>query len=163
MFETGSYKSLLEHISLYESLEASMERAQKDEFLAEKDKSRKRRCDDQDPPPPPPDSDLSSSKQQSGPYAEQPVKDIPIQDSDNLSDSEDTDSAHLLKTKQRPEWLKPIPDDERPATPKPARVIPTSYIPDAVNNWANALATTYQALAENSLLTNIGDMQTFMN
>ncbi|GJV48920.1 hypothetical protein Tco_1439132 [Tanacetum coccineum] len=139
-----------------------------DEFLAKKDKSRKRRCDDQDPPPPPPDSDqskrklhddgacgssqpqapqsfawkksdtrdapLSSSKQQSGPHAEQPVDDIPIQDFDNISDSEDTDSAHLTKTKQRPEWLKPIQDNERPATPEPAWVIPTSHIQDAVNN-----------------------------
>nr|GEV74626.1 hypothetical protein [Tanacetum cinerariifolium] len=33
----------------------------------------------------------------------------------------------------RPEWLKPIPDDERPAIPEPAWVIPTSYIPDVVN------------------------------
>ncbi|GKA33290.1 hypothetical protein Tco_0719657 [Tanacetum coccineum] len=42
MFETSSYKSLQEHIALYEALEASMERAQRDEFLAEKDKSHKR-------------------------------------------------------------------------------------------------------------------------
>ncbi|GKB67276.1 hypothetical protein Tco_0928688, partial [Tanacetum coccineum] len=105
-------------------LEASMERAQRDEFLAKKDKSRKRCRDDQDPPLSPPDSDQnapsSSSKQQSGPHAKQPIDDIPIPDSDNISDSEDTDSVHLLKTKQRIEWLKPILDDERPATPEPA-------------------------------------------
>ncbi|GJR57966.1 hypothetical protein Tco_1500128 [Tanacetum coccineum] len=135
-----------------------------DEFLAEKDKSRKRRCDDQVPPPPPPDSDqskrrrhevgasgssqpqvphssawkksdtqdapLSSSKQQFGPHAEQPVNDIPILDSNNISDLEDTDSADLPKTKQRPEWLKPIQDDERPVTPEPAWVIPTSQFLD---------------------------------
>ncbi|GKD59475.1 hypothetical protein Tco_1296984, partial [Tanacetum coccineum] len=118
MFETGSYKSLPEHIALYETLKASMEHAQRDEFLVEKDKSRKRRRDDQDPPPPL-DSDLK--------------------------------------------WLKPIPDDERPSTPKPAWVIPMSHIPDAVNNWANALATTYQAPAENSLLEKTRDMRTFMN
>ncbi|GJT89016.1 hypothetical protein Tco_1070733 [Tanacetum coccineum] len=104
IFETGSYKSLPKHIALYEALEASIERAQRDEFLTENDKSRKRRRDDQDPPPPQPDSDQnapsSSSKQQSGPHAEQPVDDIPIQDSDNISNSEDTDSAHLPKTKQ---------------------------------------------------------------
>ncbi|GJT37653.1 hypothetical protein Tco_0937518 [Tanacetum coccineum] len=33
MFETGSYKSLPEHIALYEALKASMERAQRDECL----------------------------------------------------------------------------------------------------------------------------------
>ncbi|GJZ06247.1 hypothetical protein Tco_0540040 [Tanacetum coccineum] len=59
--------------------------------------------------------------------------------------------------------LKPIPEDDRPTTPKPAWVIPTSHIPDAVNNWANALATTYQAPTENSLLDKTGDMQMFMN
>nr|GEV22471.1 hypothetical protein [Tanacetum cinerariifolium] len=62
----------------------------------------------------------------------------------------------------RPEWLKPIPDEERPATPEPAWVIPKSYIPDAVNNWDKALATMYQAPAENSLLEKTRDMQTFM-
>ncbi|GKC61939.1 hypothetical protein Tco_1089537 [Tanacetum coccineum] len=61
--ESGSYKSLSEYVALYEALKASMERAQRDEFLAEKDKSRKRCRDDQDLPPPPPDSDLSKKKQ----------------------------------------------------------------------------------------------------
>ncbi|GJW41513.1 retrovirus-related pol polyprotein from transposon TNT 1-94 [Tanacetum coccineum] len=84
MFESGTYKSLPEHIALYETLKASMSRAQRDEFLAEKEKSRK-------------------------------------------------------------------------------RLIPTSHIPDVENNWANALASTYQALAENSLLEKTGDMRTFMN
>ncbi|GJW23827.1 hypothetical protein Tco_0037638 [Tanacetum coccineum] len=198
MFESGTYKSLPEHIALYEALEASMARAQRDEFLVEKDKSHKRHHDDQDPPPPPPpDSDLSkrrrhdtgtsgsslpqapqslawkkydtrdapssSSKQQSGPHAEQLVEDIPIPDSANISDLEDTDSAHLPKIKQMPKRLKPILDDERPATPEPAWVIPTSHIPDTVNNWANALATTYQAPPDNSLLEKTKDMQTFMN
>ncbi|GJU34736.1 hypothetical protein Tco_1183090 [Tanacetum coccineum] len=159
MFESGTYKSLPGHIALYEALEASMARAQRGEFLAEKDKSRKRRRDDQDPPPLP-DSNLSKRRRHdTGSY----VEDIPIPDYANISDSEDTDSAHLLKIKQRPEWLKPIPDDERPATPEPAWVIPTSYIPDAVNNWANALATTYQAPTENSLLKKTKDMRTFMN
>ncbi|GJU89539.1 hypothetical protein Tco_1301962 [Tanacetum coccineum] len=81
----------------------------------------------------------------------------------NIVDSEDSDSTHLPKTKSRPDWLKPIPDDDRPATLEPTWVIPTSHIHDAVNNWANALASTYQALAENSLLEKIGNMWTFMN
>ncbi|GKD45612.1 hypothetical protein Tco_1270257 [Tanacetum coccineum] len=42
MFETGSYKSLPKHVALYEALEAFMERAQRDEFFAERDKSHKR-------------------------------------------------------------------------------------------------------------------------
>ncbi|GJR36115.1 hypothetical protein Tco_1211799 [Tanacetum coccineum] len=196
MFKSGTYKLLPEHIALYEALEESMTRAQSDQFLAEKDKSCKRRHDDQDPPPPPPNLDLtkrrrrdtgtsgssqppapqssawkksdtrdapsSSSKQQSGPHDEQPVEDMPISDSANISDSKDTGSAHLPHVKPRPAWLKPILEDDRPATPEAAWVIPTSHIPDAENNWANALATTYQALAENSLLEKTGDMRTFM-
>nr|GFA87377.1 hypothetical protein [Tanacetum cinerariifolium] len=115
MFESGSYKSLHAHIALYEALEASMERANKDEFFVENGKSRKRRRDDQDPPPPPPDLDptwktsdtreapSSSSKQQSGPYSEQPVKDVPMPDTALMSDSEDIDYARLPKIKPRPE------------------------------------------------------------
>ncbi|GJU76083.1 hypothetical protein Tco_1273153 [Tanacetum coccineum] len=150
IFETGSYKSLLEHIALYEALKASIEHAQRDEFLTKKislpqapQSSAWKKYDTRDAP-------SSSSKQQFGPHAEQPVDDISIQDSNNISDSEDNDSTYL-------------PDDERPATPESAWVIPTSYIPDAVNSWANALATTYQAPAENSLLKEIEDMRTFMN
>ncbi|GJU55209.1 hypothetical protein Tco_1228923 [Tanacetum coccineum] len=37
---------------------------------------------------------------------------------------------------------------------------PTSF--DVVNNWASALATTYEPPAENSLLAKIGDMTTFL-
>nr|GEY51700.1 hypothetical protein [Tanacetum cinerariifolium] len=115
-----------------------------------------KKSDTQDSPP-------SSSKQQFDPHAEQPVKDITIPDSANIFDSEDTDSAHLPKIKHRLERFKPIPDDDRPATLKPAWVIPTSYILDVANNWANALASTYQALEENSLLAKTGDMRTFMH
>nr|GEV33490.1 integrase, catalytic region, zinc finger, CCHC-type, peptidase aspartic, catalytic [Tanacetum cinerariifolium] len=139
MFESDSYKSVPEHITLYEALEASMERS-----------SAWKKSDTRDAP-------LSSSKQQSDPHTKKPVKDLPMPEIANISDSEDTDTAHLPKTKQRPEWFKPIPDDDRPATLEPSWVIPTSHIPDATNNWANALASTYQALEENSLLAKTGE------
>ncbi|GJS14337.1 hypothetical protein Tco_0408809 [Tanacetum coccineum] len=42
MFKSGTYKSLPEHVALYEAFEASMERANRDKFFAKKDKSRKR-------------------------------------------------------------------------------------------------------------------------
>nr|GEU42348.1 hypothetical protein [Tanacetum cinerariifolium] len=123
MFESSSYKSLPEHVTLHKALEASMERAQRDEFLAEKDKSRKRRRDDKNPPPPLLDSNLNKKRRH------------------------DTGAS----------------DDKRPATPEPAWVIPSSHIPNAENNWANALATTYQAPAENSLLEKTRDIRTFMH
>ncbi|GJW97668.1 hypothetical protein Tco_0179476 [Tanacetum coccineum] len=168
MFESGTYKSLPEHVALYEVLEASIERAQRDEFFAEKDKSLKRRRDDQDPPPPLPDSDpskkkrhasdasgslqpptpqssawktsdtrgalSSSSKQHSGPSSEQQVKDVPMPDTTNLSESEDTDSDLLPKIKPRPEWLKPIPEEVRPKTPKPDWSVPPNHLPEPENN-----------------------------
>ncbi|GKE39347.1 hypothetical protein Tco_1462752, partial [Tanacetum coccineum] len=53
MFKSGSYKSHPEHITLYEALEAYMDRENREEFNKEMAKSRKRCRDDQDPPPPP--------------------------------------------------------------------------------------------------------------
>nr|GEU35058.1 retrotransposon protein, putative, unclassified [Tanacetum cinerariifolium] len=103
MFETDTYKSLPKHMALYEAIEAFMEWANKDECLAEKDKSRKRHCDNQDHPPPLPDSDPKA----------------PMPDTANISDSEDIDSTHLLKIKPMPKWLKPISEEDRPETPKP--------------------------------------------
>ncbi|GKF03682.1 hypothetical protein Tco_0030605, partial [Tanacetum coccineum] len=41
MFESGSYKSHPEHVALYEALEVFIERAQRDELLAKKNKPKK--------------------------------------------------------------------------------------------------------------------------
>ncbi|GJZ00807.1 hypothetical protein Tco_0518236 [Tanacetum coccineum] len=117
MFESGSYKSHLENITLYEALEASMDRENREEFMDATAKSRKRCRDDQAPPPK---------------YSDQ--NDV------HISDSEDAGTAHLLKIKTRPDWLKPIPKEERPKTPEPDWVIPLNDLPEPENNWANAIA-----------------------
>nr|GFB74510.1 hypothetical protein [Tanacetum cinerariifolium] len=149
------------------ALEASMERENRDELLTEMNKSCKRKHADQDPSPPPLDSDLSKRRRHdTDASAYHSLKLLSHQHgrkTANISDSKDTNSAHLLKFKQRPKWLKPIPDDERPVTPEPTWVIPSTHTPDAVNNWANALATMYQAPAKNSLLKKSMDMRTFMH
>ncbi|GJY77205.1 hypothetical protein Tco_0482321 [Tanacetum coccineum] len=63
MFESNYYRSNLDHTTLSEALEESMQRDNNDELHEELTKSRKRRRDDQDPPPPPPkDSDQSKNK-----------------------------------------------------------------------------------------------------
>nr|GEV30915.1 retrovirus-related Pol polyprotein from transposon TNT 1-94 [Tanacetum cinerariifolium] len=62
---------------------------------------------------------FSSSKQQSAPHSKQPVEDVPIPDDVNISDSKNTDTTHLPKIKSRPDWLKPVPEEDRPETPKP--------------------------------------------
>ncbi|GJS88014.1 reverse transcriptase domain-containing protein [Tanacetum coccineum] len=100
----------------------------------------------------------SSSKQQSGPHAEQPVEDIPMPDTANISELEDTDSAHLPKIKPRSEWLKPILEEDGPETPEPDWSSPTNDLPEPENNWANALTKSYKDLEENKLLWKTGDM-----
>ncbi|GJU77744.1 hypothetical protein Tco_1274814 [Tanacetum coccineum] len=165
MFESGTYKSLLERITLYEAPEASMARTQRDEFLAEKEKSPKQRREDQDHPHPPPDSDLSKRRRRDTSTSGSSQPPAPQSSAWKKSDTQDAPSSSSKQQSSphaeqpRPEWLKPILDDERPATPEPAWVIPLSYIPNAINNWANALATTYQALTENSLLEKTGDQK----
>ncbi|GKB29723.1 hypothetical protein Tco_0869124 [Tanacetum coccineum] len=141
MFESGTYKSLPEHVALYEALEVYMERANRDEFLAKKDKYRKRHCDDQDPPPPPLNSDLSKKKRHdSAPPSRSPIlnSNNPIKtaypNDMNISDLEDTDIAHLPKIKTKPDWLKPIPEEDIPASPKLDWVIPPNDLPETENN-----------------------------
>ncbi|GKD85093.1 hypothetical protein Tco_1356247 [Tanacetum coccineum] len=114
MFESNSYRSYMDHTTLYEALEASMQRDNNDELHAELTKSRKRRRDDQDPPPP-------------------PLKDSDQNDM-HLSESEDTGAAHLPKINTRPDWLKPLLEEEAPETPEPDWVIPPNDLPETENN-----------------------------
>nr|GFA41395.1 hypothetical protein [Tanacetum cinerariifolium] len=63
MFKSGSYRSHLHHSSLYQALEVSMERENKEELTESLATSRKRGRDDKDPPlPPPKESDRSKKK-----------------------------------------------------------------------------------------------------
>nr|GEV53170.1 hypothetical protein [Tanacetum cinerariifolium] len=101
MFESGSHRSLPEHVAFYEALEASIERDNRDEFLAEKDKSPWKTTHTRDVP-------SSSSKKKTASQSGQPVKDVPILDDVHFLDTKDIDVAHLPKIKSRPDWLKPI-------------------------------------------------------
>nr|GEV37954.1 hypothetical protein [Tanacetum cinerariifolium] len=63
MFESGSYRSHLDHTTLYEALKASMKCKNNDELYKALTTSLKRSRDDLDPiPPPPKDSDRSKKK-----------------------------------------------------------------------------------------------------
>ncbi|GJT00037.1 putative ribonuclease H-like domain-containing protein [Tanacetum coccineum] len=126
----------------------------RDEFLAEKDKSRKRQRDDQDPPPPLPDLNLNKRYD---------LRWALVHKARDPQSSARTMFDFGCSLKLPPSNTQFLIAVEQPATLEPAWVIPTSHIPDAVNNRANALATTYQAPAENSLLEKTGDMRTFMN
>ncbi|GJS62102.1 hypothetical protein Tco_0656886 [Tanacetum coccineum] len=79
-----------------------------------------------------------------------------------LSDDEDSENDHIPKANLQNDWWKPLPEKERPATPKPAWVIPSSNVSDVENNWATALVSISETPAENSLLVKTGDMTTFM-
>nr|GEV81457.1 hypothetical protein [Tanacetum cinerariifolium] len=75
----------------------------------------------------------------------------------HLSDDEDTRNDQLPKADTRKDWWKPLPKEERPATPKPAWTILSSNMSDVENNWATALSSTYATPAENSLLAKTRD------
>ncbi|GKF69348.1 hypothetical protein Tco_0202405, partial [Tanacetum coccineum] len=57
-------------------------------------------------------------------------------DAAHISDLEDIDSTHLPKINPRPEWLKPIPEEDRPKTPEPDWSVPPNDLPEPENNWA---------------------------
>ncbi|GJY84706.1 hypothetical protein Tco_0498732 [Tanacetum coccineum] len=79
------------------------------------------------------------------------------------SDDEDIGNDHIPKVNLKQDWWKPLPEEDRPATPEPAWSIPSSDLPVPMNNWASALASTYAPPPENSLLAQTGDMAIFMD
>nr|GEU91214.1 hypothetical protein [Tanacetum cinerariifolium] len=81
----------------------------------------------------------------------------------HLSNDEDSVNDRLPKADSKKDWWKPLPEEERPATPEPAWTIPSSTVSDVENNWATALVSAYETPAENSLLAKTGDMTNFLN
>ncbi|GJZ37821.1 copia protein [Tanacetum coccineum] len=160
MFESSYYRSQPEHAALYEALEASMDRENREEFVEATDKSPQtssawKTSDIREAP-------SSSSKQKTITQSEQPVDDVPIPDDAHISDSEDTSAAHLLKIKTRTDWLKHVPEEERPETPEPDWAVPPNDLPETENNWANAIANAYKDPEENKLIQKTGDMGSFI-
>ncbi|GJR91689.1 hypothetical protein Tco_0215700 [Tanacetum coccineum] len=56
----------------------------------------------------------------------------------HLSDDEDSENDHQPKADLRKDWWKPLPEEERPVTPKPAWTIPSSNKSDVVNEVVKA-------------------------
>nr|GEX06770.1 hypothetical protein [Tanacetum cinerariifolium] len=152
MFESGSYRSQPEHATLYEALEESMDRENRDEFVEETAKSCKRRRDDQDPHPPP-SKDLDQNKKKR--------HDSEAYDA-HISDSEDTSISHLPKIKTRPDWLKLVPKEERSKTSKLDYAVPPNDLPETENKWANAISNAYKDIEENKLIQKTGDIRSFI-
>nr|GFC69029.1 hypothetical protein [Tanacetum cinerariifolium] len=78
------------------------------------------------------------------------------------SDDEDNGSAHIPTVNLRQDWWKPF-EEERPATPELAWSIRSSDVPVPANKWASSLASNYSPPPEDSLLTQTGDIATFMD
>ncbi|GKB00240.1 hypothetical protein Tco_0828233 [Tanacetum coccineum] len=99
---------------------------------------------------------------------EQSTEDIPIFDEGHVSDTEDNDNAHMPKIPDTTTWFRPIPEEERPASPPinlpeaDNMVIPPIDLPEADNNWANAFAKAHQDPDENKLHNKIDDMGSFI-
>nr|GEY16447.1 hypothetical protein [Tanacetum cinerariifolium] len=94
----------------------------------------------QPPPPPPPAGTSGSPADVSGTQELSPTDSL-IQDDSILdeqvhfSDDEDSENDHLPKADSRKDWWKPLPKEERPATPEPAWTIPSSNVSDV--DWTN--------------------------
>ncbi|GJR19855.1 hypothetical protein Tco_0968382 [Tanacetum coccineum] len=93
---------------------------------------------------------------------EQPTEDILISDEGHVLNLEDTDNAHMLKVSDTTTLFRPIPEEERYASPEPDWGIPPIDLPEADNNWANAFAKAYQDPDENKLHNKIDDIGLFI-
>ncbi|GJS13386.1 hypothetical protein Tco_0407858 [Tanacetum coccineum] len=140
MFESGSYKSHPKHITLYEALEASMDRENREEFVEATVKSCKRCRDDQDPPPPSTNSNQNKKKRQ---------------------DSDTSVSKQSQAQKLRGQRCDPSSKDQL-KTPEPDWVVPPNDLPEIENNWANAIANVHKDPEENKLIRKTGDMGSFI-
>ncbi|GKG03038.1 hypothetical protein Tco_0310674, partial [Tanacetum coccineum] len=65
--------------------------------------------------------------------------------------SEASGSSQLPPHPPPTRW-KPLSEEDKPTTPKPAWSIPSSNLAILMNNWASALASTYAPPPENSIL-----------
>ncbi|GJZ32043.1 hypothetical protein Tco_0577479 [Tanacetum coccineum] len=80
----------------------------------------------------------------------------------NLTPGDEVGRDHIPTVNLRQSWWKPLTED-RPATPEPTWTIPSSDLSMPTHNWASALKSTYVPPQENSLLSQTGDMATFMD
>ncbi|GJX98529.1 hypothetical protein Tco_0355548 [Tanacetum coccineum] len=189
MFEDNTYKTHEVHNDLYEALQKTVELDYLNQHLADQEeahkKKRKRRESPRTPPgspptQPPPLAGASGALSTFGASGSSQLPSLPppsidlsptdylMQDDSIpeeqvlLPNDEDSENDHQPKVDLEKDWSKPLPEEERPSTPKPAWTIPSSNKSDVANNWASALATTYEPPAENSLHANIRDMTTFL-
>ncbi|GKC43456.1 hypothetical protein Tco_1061178 [Tanacetum coccineum] len=86
-----------------------------------------------------------------------------VEAQDMVSDDEDIGSRHIPKVSLNQAWFKPLSEEDRPASPKPAWSIPSSSLPVPTNNWASVIASSYVPSPEFSLLSQTGDIGVFID
>nr|GEW85335.1 retrovirus-related Pol polyprotein from transposon TNT 1-94 [Tanacetum cinerariifolium] len=79
-------------------------------------------------------SRISTLEQNFAIHSEQPIDEVPIPEEVHHLDSEDTGMAHIPKINPRPDWLKPVPEEDRPQTSEPDWVIPPNDLPEPENS-----------------------------
>nr|GEW54266.1 hypothetical protein [Tanacetum cinerariifolium] len=156
-----------DHKKLYDAMEKSLERDYSDQLLLDLDeahqKKRKRRdlqrTPSRSPLPqpttPPPSASASSTQADVSGTQELSHTDSLIQD-----DFIPNEQVQLFDDE---DWWKPLPEEERPATPGPFWTISSSKVSDVENKWATTLVSTYETTAKNSLLAKTEDMTKFPN
>ncbi|GJT59476.1 hypothetical protein Tco_1003009 [Tanacetum coccineum] len=165
MFEDNSYKAHEVYNDLYEALQKSLELDCSNQHLADQEEARKKKRKKHvalrtpfgslpSPlPHPPPSAGAFGAPSISGASRS---SQLPLPPPPPLST--DSGNDHLPKADSRQYWWKPLPEEERPATPEPAWTIPSSNVSDIEHKWASALVLTYETPAKNSLLAKTGDM-----
>ncbi|GKD45823.1 hypothetical protein Tco_1270468 [Tanacetum coccineum] len=144
IFEENSYQAHDVHNDLYEALQKSLELDYTNQHLADQEEARKKRQKRRDIPrtppgsppsqpplpPPPAGAFVAPATRYESPGVfrthELSFTDYLMQDDSILeekvllSDDEDSKNDHQPKADVRKDWWKPLPEEERPATPKPA-------------------------------------------
>ncbi|GJY56821.1 hypothetical protein Tco_0455936 [Tanacetum coccineum] len=177
MFEDESYKANNVHKDLYEALQKSLELDYSNQRLTDQEEARKKRRKRRDtprsplgsppsqppplhplacasgapgtsgssqlkPPSPPPSTGISGST---------PYESTGIAGAQELSPSDD-----LMHDDSAPDEQVQVSDDQDSENDHPPAA-------DVENNWASALASSYEPPTENSLLAKTGNMMTFLN
>ncbi|GKA43000.1 retrovirus-related pol polyprotein from transposon TNT 1-94 [Tanacetum coccineum] len=132
MFEDKYYEAHKDHKNLYNALQKSLERDYSNQLLADLDEARKKkrkRCTLGAL-----ESTSFTATQETSPSDDLMQDDSILDEHVHLSDDDDSENDHPLKDNLRKDWWKPLPEEDRPATPEPAWTVLSSNVSDVENN-----------------------------
>ncbi|GJT37627.1 hypothetical protein Tco_0937492 [Tanacetum coccineum] len=142
MFEDKSYLDHEDHKNLFEALGKSLERDYSNQLLSDLEEAHREKRKKHVSPRNPFGYESTGvfAAHESSPTDSLMNEDSIPEEHVQLSNDEDTRNDHLPNADIRKGWWKPLPEEERPATPEPAWTIPysnISYIRDMTTfmNW----------------------------